>query len=584
MSKQVLAGLSSHTFLANVWKLAKPYWSSEEKWVARGLLLTIITLSLGSVYLSVMFNEWNGQFYNALQEMDVERFTALLFKFCWLAALAIAAAVYEYYLTNMLHIRWRRWLTDVYFKRWLDHNCYYLMELQHESTDNPDQRIAEDIRDFTDDTLSLSLGLMNSVVTLFSFVTILWGLSGEFTFEVASVPVTIPGFMVWVALLYAILGTWLAHKVGFPLVKLNFLQQRYEADFRFAMVRLRENAEEVALYHGEKAERKTLGSRFANVWQNYWQIMKYQKRLIGFTAGYTQLAMIFPILVAAPRYFSGAIQLGGMMQVANAFGMVQGAMSWFVDNYSRLARWHSVVDRLTGFAERLDGLEQQRKASTFKVQPEDSGCLRLQQMAINLPSGERLLAPQSLTLEPGENVLVKAPSGTGKSTLFRALAGIWPWCEGSLGRPQEILFLPQIPYLPVATLKQALTYPEPASECELSDRELIKLLVDCRLKHFTDRLYVVDHWAHIMSPGEQQRLAIARALLRQPKWLFLDEATAALDSDTEAHLYQLLVDRLPDCSLISIAHRASVERFHQHCLTLQPGTSGAQLQVSPMPA
>jgi len=584
MSKQVLGGLSSGAFLGKVWILAKPYWYCEEKWIARGLLLTIVSLSLGSVYLAVMFNEWNGQFYNALQEMDVEQFTALLFKFCWLAALAIAAAVYEYYLTNILHIRWRRWLTDVYFKRWLDHHSYYLMELQHESTDNPDQRIAEDIRDFTDDTLSLSLGLMNSVVTLFSFVTILWGLSGELSFEVASVPIIIPGFMVWVALLYAILGTWLAHKVGFPLVKLNFLQQRYEADFRFAMVRLRENAEEVALYHGEKAERKTLGTRFANVWQNYWQIMKYQKRLIGFTAGYSQLAMIFPILVAAPRYFSGAIQLGGMMQVANAFGMVQGAMSWFVDNYSRLARWHSVVDRLTGFVVRLDGLEQQRKSSTFKIQPEESGSLRLNQMAINLPSGEHLLAPQNLILEPGENVLVKAPSGTGKSTLFRALAGIWPWCEGTLSRPEEVLFLPQIPYLPVATLKQALTYPEPASECGLSDRELIKLLADCRLKHFIDRLYVVDHWAHIMSPGEQQRLAIARALLRQPKWLFLDEATAALDSDTEAHLYQLLVDRLPDCSLISIAHRASVERFHQHCLTMQPGTSGAQLQVSPIPA
>ncbi|MFP8968290.1 ABC transporter ATP-binding protein/permease [Pokkaliibacter sp. CJK22405] len=551
---------SHRHFLRKAWALTSPYWSrSEERKSAWLLLIVIISMALANVYLSVWFNSWYRDFYNALQDKNVETFWVQVGWFCPVALISIALSVYQYYLTGILQIRWRRWLTDVYFKRWLGEHAYYLLEVSGDKTDNPDQRISEDINQFTDTTLSLTLGLLRSVVTLFSFIAILWGLSGPLSFTLSGHEITIPGYMVWVAVIYAVVGSYLTHKVGSRLIGLNFEQQRVEANLRFSMIRIRENAERVALYGGEQEEMRTLKDRFQGVWSNFWQIMRVQKRLIAFTSGYAQVAVIFPIVVAAPRYFSGAIQLGGLMQINSAFGRVQDALSWFIDAYSSLAVWRSVVDRLTSFNERLDAAERAEQAHSKQHITENR--LELSQLTLKRPDHHPLKTIHNLSIEAGQHTLISAPSGSGKSVLFRTLAGIWPWWQGEIGRPASTLFLPQTPYLPIDRLKAVISYPEAPDT--YSDEAVRQALIDCRLEAYVDRLEEEQHWAHALSPGEQQRIAIARALLKAPAWLFLDEATSALDKALESHLYQLLKSRLPNTTLISIAHREQLEQFHE---------------------
>ncbi len=556
------------SFLGKTWALTKPYWQSEEKWQAWGLLLVIIALSLGGVYLSVWFNQWYNDFYNTLQNKDAPGFWLQISRFCPVALIYIVVAVANYYLSSMLQIRWRRWLTDVYFERWLKGRAYYLLEVSRDDTDNPDQRIAEDIDSFTTSTLSISLGLLSNIVSLFSFVFILWGLSGPLSFTVAGHAVSIPGYMVWVALLYAIAGSWLTHRVGRKLIKLNFDQQRYEANMRFAMVRVRENSERIALYQGEEQEQRNLRQRFHAVWSNFWSIMRVQKNLTAFTSAYGQIAIIFPLVVAAPRYFGGAIQLGGLMQISSAFGQVQGALSWLVDSYSALARWRSVVDRLTTFNDRLDSIDALHQHSN-RTQLQQGGGISIRDTQLRLPNEKVLLNIASLTLEPGQHTLINAPSGSGKSVLLRMLAGIWPWWTGQVQRPENVMFLPQLPYLPIDTLRQALAYPQAAEDFD--DQRYQQVLQLCKLEPFIGMLDESRHWAQSMSPGEQQRVAIARALLKKPQWLFLDEATSALDIGSEQQLYQVLRQQLPDTTLVSIAHRTTLRAFHQQEWQLAEG-------------
>ncbi|MCM2971178.1 ABC transporter ATP-binding protein/permease [Larsenimonas suaedae] len=553
-------------FLAKVWALTKPYWTtSEERWSAWALLITIISMSLLMVYFTVLLNEWNGKFYNALQELDLEAFWSLIGYFSILASIYIFFAVLQYYLTAWLKIRWRRWLTNVYFDRWLDNKTYYLMELRHDESDNPDQRISEDIDRFTDNTLSLSLGLLRSLVSLASFSVILWHLSTAVTFNLGDTEIAIPGFMLWAALLYAVIGSVITHYVGRRLISLNFTQQRYEANFRFSMARLRENSERIALYGGEETEKHFLRQRFTMVWRNFMSIMNTQKYLVGFTSAYSQAAIIFPILIAAPAYFGGAMQLGGLMRVVNAFGRVQDALSWFVDNYAALAAWRSVVDRLTTMNENMAQLTPPnlREKQHFDT---TAHAIDLNNVTLGLPDGRSLINIDHLRLDPGQHTLITAPSGTGKSVLFRTLAGIWPWWEGQIERSEQLMFLPQSPYLPIGTLREALIYPERTTD--QTDQALKALLKACRLDALAERLDDYDHWAQQLSPGEQQRLAFARALLKAPEWLFLDEATSALDMDTERALYELLAERLPDTTRVSIAHRDSLGAFHEHTLNL----------------
>lgn len=558
--------VAKRRFLHDLWALTKPYWKSEDRLVSGLLLAVIIGMSLGIVYLNVLFNEWNNLFYNSLQDKNIEAFFRLLGRFTILAVIFIVIAVYQIYLRQMLQIRWRRWLTDRYIGRWLANQAYYRLRFENGITDNPDQRISEDIDNFIEQTLSLTLGLLESVVTLASFSVILWNLSGDITFF----HLPIPGSMLWAAVLYAILGSVLTHWIGKPLIALNFCQQRYEADFRFNLVRVRENAEAIGLYGGERQEAKGLAGRFSHVVTNWWGIMRRQKRLTWFSSGYAQAAIIFPILVAAPRYFSGGFQLGGLMQTVSAFGHVQTALSWFVDAYTKLAQWKATVDRLTGFSAALDDLERNRDAGLSRQTAPATDGLTLADVSLGLPDGKMLLTDAQLSVPPGGRVMVAGPSGCGKSTLFRAIGGLWPYCQGELRLPQggRALFLPQRPYLPIATLAAVVTYPDPPGNY---DRDAIReALTACGLSRLGSRLDEERHWSEELSPGEQQRLAFARTILLAPDWLFSDEATSALDEASEGALLALLCQRLPETGFISIAHRPALAAYHQRIIRFVP--------------
>ncbi|MEL5298212.1 ABC transporter ATP-binding protein/permease [Serratia nevei] len=565
-----------------VWQLIKPFWVSEERWRAWMMLIAIVALSLGLVYISVQINQWNQVFYDALQNKNYPVFKAQLWRFTYLALIFIVLAVYKIYLTQGLQMRWRRWMTEKFMEKWLAHQAYYHTE-QQQIVDNPDQRIAEDLNVLTQYTLSLSLGLLSSLVTLFSFIDILWHVSGPMTFALGQHAITLPGYMVWFALLYAVLGSLLIWWVGKPLVMLGFNQERYEANFRFGLIRIRENNDAIALYHGEPREAQQLGDRFDTIRSNWWAIMRITRRLNIATNFYGQFAIVFPLLVAAPRYFSGAIQMGGLMQIASAFGQVQGALSWFIDAFNDLATWKACVNRLAGFNAAVDQVHHQPRG--IQLREETAHPLTLSNLSLHLPDGQPLLAGAEMTLQRGDRLLIVGPSGCGKSTLLRAIAGIWPYGAGAIGvaANANTLFLPQRSYIPIGTLREALSYPSLASE--YSDPQLMRVLENCRLKHLQRWLDTSANWSHRLSPGEQQRLAFARALLIRPNILFLDEATSALDDETEQLMYCLLVDELPDVTLISVAHRNSVAKYHQTCWRFSRSEDqAARLALSPLPA
>ncbi len=551
--------------------LVRPFWVSEERWPARGLLAILVGLNLGIVYLNVRFNTWYGVFYDALQTKNYPVYQHQLLVFTILAVAFIVAAVYQIYLRQMLEIRWRRWLTGQYLGDWMSNRAFYRMELKDYGTDNPEQRIQEDMRFITSNTLSLSLGLLSSIVTLVSFLTILWNLSGPLSFKVSGSTFTIPGYMVWVAFVYAFLGSLLTHRIGWPLRDISFNQQRFEADFRYRMTRVRENAESIALYRGEQDERRGLDGDFANIWQNWWKLMKRQKTLTWFTSFYGQAAIIFPFLVGAPRYFSGAIQLGGLMQISSAFGQVQGALSWFIDAYPQLADWRATVDRLTSFGAAIERSREDAAAkNAILVEQNSVPALEVQGLELAVPTGRVLLKGVNERIDAGEKVLITGPSGSGKTTLFRALAGLWPFGSGTVRVPADakVLFLPQKSYLPLGTLKAAVCYPGAADS--VGDPEVLEILNACRLGHLNERLHESANWSLALSAGEQQRVGFARVLVNRPEWVFLDEATSALDEDTERHLYRLMAERLPRATVISIAHRPSVAAFHDRQMRIDP--------------
>jgi putative ATP-binding cassette transporter len=566
-----VAGLRQ--LLRDAWAMTYPYWLSEERWSARGLLLAVIALNLGIVYINVLINKWNNAFYDALQARNYTVFLHQLIRFSLLAGLFIIFAVYQVYLNQMLQIRWRRWLTERYLNRWLTDAAYYRMQLVAGETDNPDQRIADDVPQFIASTLNLGIGGMRAVLTLISFVAILWGLSG--TLPLPGSSIRLPGYLVWAALLYALAGTWLTDWIGRPLVRLNFDQQRYEADFRFNLVRFRENAEGVALYHGENDELRTFRERFSHIIRNWWSVMRQQKRLTWLTAGYGQAAIIFPIIVVAPRYFRGQILLGGLMQTASAFGQVQDSLSFIVSSYTDIAVWRAVVERLAGFKSALKTahIQAAMKSGIHRVD-NNGGGLIVDHVELDLPSGQPLISDVSLSLGRGESALLSGPSGVGKSTLFRAIAGIWPFGRGEIRMPSNprVLFLPQKPYLPIGTLRDAVSYPMQASPAD--DASLREALDAVGLKNLAGELDESSHWTLQLSPGEQQRIALARALVQKPDWLFLDEATSAVDEPTEARLYRLLRDRLPRTTLFSVGHRATIRPFHDRQLFVQSGGNG----------
>jgi putative ATP-binding cassette transporter len=593
-----------HTLKA-AWSLTKPYWTSEEKWSAWALLLAIITLNLGTVYITVLINEWNNAFYDALQQLNFQKFFQQMGVFTVLATIYIIIAVYSLYLTQMLQIRWRRWLTRRFVGSWLSNRTYYRMQFA-QKTDNPDQRISEDLNQFTSYILRLSLGLLTSVVTLVSFVIILWGLSGPAAIPLGSWGVLhIPGYLVWAALIYAGIGTWLTVKIGRPLVGLNFAQQRFEADFRFSLMRVRENAESVAFYEGESAELGIFNKRFKHVFANFWEIMKRQKQLTWFTAGYSQVAMIFPVVAAAPRFFAKQILLGGLMQIVNAFSSVQTSLSFIITSYTDIATWQAITNRLSGFQEDLSwsaaslarrnrspggvpprfavapqvrgrqgGDSQHELPNQIKITHHKPG-LTVNDLDINLPDGTPLLRGIKTSVNPGEALLVTGPSGTGKSTLLRAIAGLWPFGQGEIGLgPSPMLFLPQRPYLPLGTLAEVIHYPRTLESME-SNTVILDALNRAGLQKLTTDIDIVDDWSKRLSLGEQQRLAFARLLLIRPALIFLDEATSALDEKSEAALYRMLRESPWRPAIVSVGHRTTLIQFHDRILDLTKHTPTA---------
>jgi vitamin B12/bleomycin/antimicrobial peptide transport system ATP-binding/permease protein len=555
---------------ATVWRIAAPYFRSEDKFAGRLLLAAVVAIELTVVGLNVLFNQWNNRFYNALQEKDWDAFVREIGIFCILATIFIALSVYQLYLNQWLQIRWRNWLTHHYLGEWLDNANHYRMQLQGDAADNPDQRISDDVKMFVEQTLGICVGFLSAVVTLASFVVILWGLSADSPLTLFGNEFYVPGYLVWGALIYAIFGTALTHWIGSPLVMLNFQQQRFEADFRFNLVRVRENSEQIALLRGESAEQERLLDRFGRVVQNWYEIMTRTKRLTAFTASYSQAAVVFPYVLVAPAYFTDKIQLGGMMQTANAFSKVQDALSFFVSAYRSLAEWSSVVARLEGFEEAISSAARLASGTTSinVVRSDEGNAIELRQFLVKLPNGTPLVAADGLRIQNNEHVLVTGPSGAGKSTLFRAIAGIWPFGNGAITIPAKatLMMLPQRPYFPIGALKAAIVYPSKADA--FSSALVEQALTAVGLPQLVSRLQEEAHWNRMLSLGEQQRLGIARALLHEPQYLFLDEATASLDEPSEAALYRLLAEKLKTTTIVSIGHRSTLEAFHDGHIVL----------------
>ncbi|UWU91849.1 ABC transporter ATP-binding protein/permease [Bradyrhizobium sp. CB1015] len=554
--------------LAIVWRIAAPYFRSEDKWAGRGLLAAVVAMELALVAIDVLVNQWQNRFYSALQNSDWDAFVTQIWIFVALASTYIALAVYKLYLNQWLQIRWRQWLTRHYLGEWLAGSTHYRMQLKGDAADNPDQRITEDVKNFVEQTLTIGLGLLSSIVTLFSFVIILWGLSNAAPLRLFGTDVMIPGYLCWGALIYAIFGTALTHWIGSPLVNLNFEQQRYEADFRFNLVRVRENSEQIALLRGEGAERARLLDRFGFVIANWYGIMSRTKRLTAFTASYQQAAVLFPYVLVAPAFFAKKIQLGDMMQTASAFSSVQGALSFFVTAYRSLAEWRSIVARLDGFEMSVASavnLPAHEPAIALEVAGRQ---VDLAQLCVNLPNGTPLVAAKAFTVQASERVLVTGPSGSGKSTLFRAIAGIWPFGTGTVVVPEKakLMMLPQRPYFPVGVLRDAVVYP--AASGAFDTAQIRDALIAVGLPDLAERLAEDGHWNRMLSLGEQQRLGLARALLHAPDYLFLDEATASLDEPSEARLYRLLTEKLPQATIVSIGHRSTLDAFHTRKVTL----------------
>jgi vitamin B12/bleomycin/antimicrobial peptide transport system ATP-binding/permease protein len=565
-------------------RLALPYFRSEDRWPGRILLAAVIAIELSIVAINVILNQWYNRFYNTLQDRNWEAFISAVLFFCVLAAIYTVLAVYQNYLNLWLQIRWRRWMTQTYLRQWLNTANHYRMQLLGDAADNPDQRIADDLQMFVQQTLSIGIGLLSSFVTLCSFVVILWTLSEEAPLHLFGSKLVIPGYLVWAALVYAALGTILTHRIGWPLIPLNFQQQRFEADFRFNLVRTRENSEQIAALHGEPAERERHVDRFGNIVTNWIAIMKRQKKLTFFTQSYSQASVIFPYLMVSPVYFSGAMQLGGLMQTGSAFNSVQTALSYFVNAYQSIAQYRAVVTRLSGFE---DAIAAARDVAitppVVEVLPRDNtNVIAIDRLKVQLPHGEPLVDADHITVAPGERVLVTGPSGAGKSTLFRAIAGIWPFGSGRVTVPEDakVLLLPQRPYFPVASLAAALTYP--ARLGTFNDARLADALIAVGLEEWADRLHEEAHWNRMLSLGEQQRLAVARVLLQEPDFVFLDEATASLDEPAEAMLYHLLQERLKGTTIVSIGHRSTLGAFHRRRVEVTPSDGASEVRDVPL--
>ncbi len=560
----------------------KAWLTAPDRGNARWMIAGVIALTLAQVGIQIRFNVWNRDFFDALDKRDSSAFETQIFIFLGLAALSMAFSVYQLYLKQLIQLTWREWLTKRLTALWLHDGRHYQLEMGATESSNPDQRISEDVRVSTELAVEFTLGLLISGTTLMAFIGILWQLSGPLAVALGGVRFDIPGYMVWAALIYAVVGSALTYMLGRPLIGHNIHRTGTEADFRFGLTRARESAEGIALIRGETDERRGLTVLFGEVRGAVHRVLRSQRNLMWLTSAYGTLAMIFPTVVASPAYFSGAISLGGLMQIGAAFGQVQGALNWFVANFPQIAEWRSAVARVTQFTDALEDLETlhgDAAQPTIKVRETAEGepeRLVFHDLEIAFSDGTTVIAGASAEIAPGERVLIKGESGSGKSTLFRAIGGIWPWGAGEIITPPRgtMAFLPQRPYLPLGTLESALSYPQWASDFTVEEKTAA--LEQVGLAHLAARLEDTERWDRILSLGEQQRLAFARLMLQKPRWIFLDEATAALDEANQDQMMQWLVDHLGESSLVSIGHRPGLEAFHTRTLTLEKREGGAR--------
>ena len=573
---------TNDTTRAQIWPL--PPFEISERRLAISALVFLVVVNQAQVLISVRLSYFSSDWFNAIQNKDEATFWRILLTvFPMLVGIYIFSNVVEFIVQSTLMIRWRRWLTKYYISRWLGGSTHYRMTLKGLNTDNPDQRIAEDVHRFIDGgqvgqgIYSFSITLIAMLSSLIAFADILWRLSKDFT--IPGTEIAIPGFLFWTALIYSIIGTLVTHLIGRSLIGLYFQRQRYEADFRFSLARLREYSEQIALLKGEPAERRHAMGRFGYVFDNYMEIVHRRKWLMAFTSFYGQISPYIPYIVAAPFYFAGKIQLGVMTQTAQAFGRVESALTFFVTYYTSLADFKAVLDRLSSFDAAIDQAHAMEHASDIVASPASAGEIGIAGLDLALPDGRVIVTQAQLTFQPGEAVLLSGHSGSGKSTLFRAVAGVWPFGKGAISVPAgaSVMLLPQKPYIPIGTLRNAVTYPQDAAHFD--DAALVKALENALMGPFIERLDEEDNWSQRLSGGEQQRLAVARALLARPDWLFLDEATSALDEPTEAALYRLLADHLPGTTVVSIGHRSTLAAFHQRRIVMEKNADGAYTPV-----
>jgi putative ATP-binding cassette transporter len=541
------------------WRLAWPYFTPKRSWKPLLTVALVLLLALFAVRMNVLFSFWSKDFYDAVQALDASKFWLFMGLFGVLASIHVVRELFTYYVQQSFEIHWRTWLNEKLSNDWLERGAYYRGQFVPEPTDNPDQRIQVDIASFVTFSLSLSIGAIRALVSLVEFTIILWALSGA----LALWGVEIPRGMVFLVYLYVLVATVFAFKIGRPLIQLNFLNEKLGADFRYALMRLREYSENIAFYRGENVERNTLFSRFQALIKNIWAIVFRTLKFNGFNLTVSQIAVIFPWLIQAPRFLAGQIKLGDVMQTARAFGEVEEALSFFRMSYDNFAQYRAVLNRLTGF---MEANQQARDLPVVQTQEQLAG-LSLQGVTVQRPDGAPLLQDLNFSLGAGESLLVKGASGSGKTTLLRTLAGLWPYAAGVVARPvgARALFLSQKPYLPLGSLRTAVTYPAEQADDALVQTALRKV----QLGHLLGRLDEEADWSRILSLGEQQRLAFARVLINQPHIAFLDEATSATDEGLEHALYELLHHELPQCTLISVGHRSTLNGFHQRKLELQ---------------
>ncbi|HEY2872663.1 MAG TPA: ABC transporter ATP-binding protein/permease [Reyranella sp.] len=559
------------------------YWVAPQYRLVAWLLTGSLALLVGAnVGIALWLNVWNRDFFNALDKKDL----LLLFHLLWvLAAIVISAGIgvaIQLHLKRRLQMNWRIWLSHTTVHRWLQSGRQYQLGLLADEIDNPDGRIAEDIRVSTEYAVEFAASILQCVLQLVTFLGVLWTLSGDFRITLFGAERNIPGYMVWCAVAYALIGSLLTYALGRGLIGAGNVRQGREADFRSVLTRAREHAEGIALMHGEDDERERLRGSLFDLRTAWNRQTLGQGNLSLLTSSLAYLAPIVPLIVALPRYLSGQIQLGGLMQTAQAFSSVQWALSWLIDNFPKFAEWRASTNRVVHLHVALSDLEESvetTEGERIKLhEPTESDLLVMRELGLTRPSGEMLVAEAEVEIRRPERVLIRGQSGSGKSTIMRAVAGVWPWGRGEIHLPKgNIIFMPQKPYFPLGTLREALHYPKAPEG--VTDELLQETLHRVGLDHLRERLDEKECWDHILSGGEQQRVAFARTLVHKPEWIFMDEATSALDEAGQENIMKLLIEELPETSVVSIGHRPGLEVFHTRELTLEPGEAGARLRT-----